>query len=80
MKIRQGFVSNSSSSSFVVAKNLLTKAEINAIMNYGKDRETADCWNITQDEDYITGDTFMCNDDFPNFIEELGINKVRFTY
>lgn len=36
MKIRSGFVSNSSSSSFIISKKHLTKEQIWAIKNHGK--------------------------------------------
>jgi hypothetical protein len=39
MKIRQGFVSNSSSSSFVIFKGFLNETTQNSIMDFIEDRE-----------------------------------------
>lgn len=70
MKTRHGFVSNSSSSSFIVAKRYLTEDQINSLVEVCNEPigEYVDVWLIASeqsetpndDEFYITG---FCNMD-----------------
>lgn len=85
MKIRSGFVSNSSSSSFVIDKRGLTKKQI----------EKIDEW-ILNSQDYKDGENLSYSDDnnfnesskhyfgsisfhvnFFHFLEEIGIPKTN---
>jgi hypothetical protein len=90
MKIRSGFISNSSSQSFVLLKyDGLKASQVNKIKNhifFGKglridgSREE-DIWNIDEDELTLKGNTWMNNFDMEKFFIEIGIDmsKVRFS-
>jgi hypothetical protein len=75
MKVRLGFVSNSSSSSFVVALSVLKQSDIDAIMNYAESEDNHDAWTIRK-EDFrgvICGWTILDNNSIRDFIrDELG--------
>ena len=80
MKIRQGFVSNSSSSSFVAAIAKLSAEDIEKILGYADSEENTDGWTIHVNEDVglLEGYTSMDNGAFPEWCEKQGYNKVRF--
>jgi len=65
MKIRLGFVSNSSSSSFILDKHMLTDEQIDKILALNgkeiKEGKGSECWTIYDDNDQITGFTTMDN-------------------
>ena len=71
MKIRNGFVSNSSSSSFVIPKDKLTFEQIQQIYNHTSEAEKHfeyydfgdiyDSWYIDENEYYIMGSCIMDN-------------------
>lgn len=85
MKTRQGFVSNSSSASFVVALNMLTQTEIDTIMAYeeitkcGRYNDSWIIW-INQDKGVIQGCTSMDNEDFSNYLENNDIDAGKFVW
>ena len=74
MKTRSGFVSNSSSSSFVVSKHFLTPLQIEQIKDvdrlaneWGIDRwHSAGNWHIKENEHELFGDTMMDNFQWDN--------------
>lgn len=75
MKYRIGFVSNSSSSSFVLDKNYLTKEDIQKIKEYcsnigEEEGQCSDCWSINETEDFLRGLTTMDNGDLFRWIKE----------
>lgn len=81
MKTRKGFVSNSSSSSFVISKNVLNGIQIGSIINHGcslyfkrSGCRPYDIWNISEDEFCIYGSTGMDNFDMEKFLRMLGVN------
>lgn len=88
MKTRTGFVSNSSSSSFVIPKDKLTYEQIDKIYNHIKESEKHseyydfsslseyDAWNISESEFYVNGYCIMDNFDMYEFLHNyLKIDK-----
>ena len=86
MKIRNGFVSNSSSSSFVIPKDKLTEEQIQLIFNHSSEASKHseyydfgniyDSWSISESEFYISGHCFMDNFDMYEYlINYLKIKK-----
>jgi len=85
MKLRKGFVSNSSSSSFIIERKILSKEQIDMIRNHmevaSKTEEFAedfkrasfeDCrWEIKESNDEILGGTDMDNFDMGFFLEKI---------
>ena len=73
MKIRNGFVSNSSSSSFVIAKTALSEEQIEKLLEYNESEDNWDGWHIEEEEFFIRGTTIMDNDSIGPFIDSLNI-------
>jgi len=67
MKVRSGFVSNSSSSSFIVRKAYLSEEEIDRIT----DHTDNDPWRILDMGSVLVGYTSLDNFDMRAFIEEF---------
>lgn len=81
MKIRTGFVSNSSSSSFIIQKKNLSDFQIFCIKNHIqmgkiagiKYAEPAEAWSISDEHDEIVGRTDMDNFRIADLFEKIGI-------
>jgi hypothetical protein len=82
MKIRNGFVSNSSSSSFVVETSILTPDEVNKIFAYEEyaEKNQKDWWYIHEisDKGVIVGHTNMDNSDLSEYLGEEFSSKFTF--
>jgi hypothetical protein len=90
MKVRAGFVSNSSSSSFVIRREFLTTAQMECIKDHKEmSRRLCDqgtfkdyCgddeeWDISEDEFVLTGNTWMDNFDMAAFMQHIGVDMSK---
>lgn len=85
MKIREGFVSNSSSSSFIINLNNISKNQLQQIENhsksksyktmYGKDK--FQCWDIliNKKQNTVRGSTSMDNFDMGEYLDTIGVRS-----
>jgi hypothetical protein len=81
MKVRNGFVSNSSSSSFMIPLSAISAAQRVKIMNHVeeskalgmRDIRDGDAWSITETDHAIKGWTMMDNFDMGYFLSEIGV-------
>ncbi len=75
-KIKQGFISNSSSSSFIIKLENITSQQLNFIKNYKEyDDDFYDEWSITTDDNYVKGYTDMDNCDMCKYLDKIGVPK-----
>jgi hypothetical protein len=72
MKIRLGFVSNSSSSSFLIPINALNDSQILSLQNHIEitNSDISEKWEIVVTEKCVYGFTFFDNFDMHYFIQE----------
>ena len=93
MKIRKGFVSNSSSSSFIIQMRYLSDDQLEAIHNHNEiwqnlnknikkiyDLEFDDSWAIEKKDNYLTGWTTMDNFNMRGFMEMINVNSKDITW
>lgn len=73
MKLRPGFVSNSSSSSFVIPLRVLSAKQVSMIKSHADSEgcENYDAWDITENEFSVDGSTSMDNFDMHYFLTHL---------
>ena len=82
MKIRKAFVSNSSSSSFVISKTDITAKQVEQILDYENiceeilGEESCDSWNITDEKHSVEGYTTMDNGDMKKFLGKIGVRNI----
>lgn len=82
MQLRHGFVSNSSSSSFIIRKDQLTAHQIQQIMDHatvgeamGLDYAGSDSWSIDVTDTEVRGWTSMDNFDMRDFLIRIGVGS-----
>lgn len=81
MKIRNGFVSNSSSCSFTIDKWNLSPNQIEMIFNHVKFGEAMgmdnyeEVWSIEETETSLHFFTWMDNFDMIEFLKRIGVNE-----
>jgi len=78
MKKRQGFVSNSSSSSFIVPTKALSAKEISKIKAHDS-VALSDSWYVREEEDsldnsFLIGSTDMDNFDMTGYMRKVGVD------
>jgi hypothetical protein len=83
MKIRQGFVSNSSSSSFIISTDKISVAQLKLLREHANSKEfkedewssSGDEWDIDEEDGYIICSTFMDNFDLYEYAKKIGIKE-----
>ena len=81
MKIRKDFVTNSSSSSFLIDKKFLTEEQIEAIRYHSELGErlgmlnAEESWHIDENDSYIVGYTMMDNFSMRGFLNAIGAGE-----
>lgn len=79
MKTRHGFVSNSSSASFVIPKNLLTEEQIDKIKNYSTICKDYD-WEIEVTDIEVSGYADMDNFPMENYLSSIGVDMTKVVF
>ena len=74
MKIHSGFVSNSSSSSFIVYKNAITREQSEKILDH-RGEDFISRWSFYFDGEKIIGTTTGADHDMKAHLENIGIDK-----
>ena len=86
MKIRKGFVSNSSSTSFVIAKDYLTNKQYDKLKEWYHSFQDSDQsmgdngWYWEEKECYVGGEIYRVKGDFDDLCEDLGIKPEHVFY
>ena len=84
MKLRAGYISNSSTCSFIVCRDVITEEQFNKIVDwYAQKLEDKVYMDDMSSEMIVRPKYFMCTiayvkDEFLSFIKGLGIEKEQF--
>lgn len=81
MKVRNGFVSNSSSSSFVINLEDISAKQLKKIQSHKLRLEfwqnDDDEWTIDVDDDKVSGHTWMDNFDMHEYLKDIGVDMSK---
>ena len=93
MKLRNGFVSNSSSSSFIINRHKINEKQLEQIINHIEVSQElnnhhnlfdyndySDSWDVDVKNDTIFVSTFMDNFSMSDFLIAIGVKKDAITY
>jgi len=80
MKIRTDFITNSSSSSFIIMKDEITAKELDLIKKYIYSEENTDGWSLKEYPETFNGFTIMDNGAFWEFIRTHNIREDIFEF
>ena len=85
MKTRSGFVSNSSSASFILQLSKMSDVQEHAMSHIVQVAKTLDFsksdiddlsyWTINEDSEFIRGSTVMDNDGMDRFFKAIGLSQ-----
>ena len=79
MKVRNGFVSNSSSASFILQVSKMSDLQIYAMFHMDEIKrllgivDDSDSWIITDNGEFIRGSTIMDNGEIDTFFKVIGL-------
>lgn len=74
MKIRTGFVSNSSSASFIIKLDALTSNQLRIVLEH-EEKAKGDAWEVYITQNSVCAETMMDNFDLIEYLIENGIDK-----